>query len=257
VSGRRELTEPWGIVSAGVLGGLAWAVTAVGSLPVGAGLGVGAGVAAAVYGAKVGSAVLLRRGREAERARPARPRRGTPADVWLDRAERTVRTLHDQTAAAADGATREQVSGIGDEAAATLDSMRRLGAQVAAVESALSRIDVPRLQADSHRLGAELATAGGAEARADRERAHATVEEQIGVAGRLASTRDTLLTRMQATTLGLEGLVARLAEVLALSATAGGIDITAERISGLTDELEGLRAGLAETEALSRRVLGG
>jgi len=74
------------------------------------------------------------------------------------------------------------------------------------------------------------------------------------VAERLTSARDTLVARLQSTALGLEGLVARATEVLALSASssAGTAD---SGIAGLAAELDGLRAGLTETEELSRRVL--
>jgi hypothetical protein len=82
------------------------------------------------------------------------------------------------------------------------------------------------------------------------------VTEQLAVAGRLAQARDELLARMQATTLSLEGLVARTAELLAMS-VSGGVDLSADRLAGLSGDLDGLRAGLAEADAVSRRVLGG
>ena len=75
-------------------------------------------------------------------------------------------------------------------------------------------------------------------------------------AGRLAGARDTLLARMQATVFTVEGLVARTAEVLAMSAS-GGLDLSADRLAGLSGDLDGLRAGLAEAEEVSRRVLDG
>jgi hypothetical protein len=59
---------------------------------------------------------------------------------------------------------------------------------------------------------------------------------------------------MQATALTLEGLVARTAEVLAMS-VSGGVDASADRLADLAADLDGLRSGLAETEAVSRRVL--
>jgi hypothetical protein len=80
------------------------------------------------------------------------------------------------------------------------------------------------------------------------------VDEQLAVAARLADARDTLLARMQTTALGLEGLVARTAEVLALTASSG-VDTSVDRLDDLTGDLDGLRAGLAEAEEVSRRVL--
>ena len=60
---------------------------------------------------------------------------------------------------------------------------------------------------------------------------------------------------MQATALDLEGLVARTAELLAMS-VSGGVDASADRLADLAADLDGLRSGLAEAEAVSRRVLG-
>jgi len=63
---------------------------------------------------------------------------------------------------------------------------------------------------------------------------------------------------VQSVTLGLEeleGLVARLAEVLAMVATTGGSDDAARDLAEIGAELDGLRSGLAESEAVSRRVL--
>ena len=65
-----------------------------------------------------------------------------------------------------------------------------------------------------------------------------------------------LLARMESGTLGLERLVAQLAEILALSETATSPVEGAAQLEELADELEGIRAGLAETEQLSRRTLG-
>ena len=92
--------------------------------------------------------------------------------------------------------------------------------------------------------------------RAERQRSLDSVTEQLQVVRRLAGARDELLARMQATALTLEGLVARTAEVLAMS-VSGGVDASADRLADLAADLDGLRSGLAETEAVSRRVLDG
>lgn len=81
------------------------------------------------------------------------------------------------------------------------------------------------------------------------------MRDRLAVSQRLDDARETLVARMAATALGLEGLVARLAEVLALSSTAGSTSTSASEITAIGHELDGLRAGLAEAEALTRRVL--
>jgi hypothetical protein len=82
------------------------------------------------------------------------------------------------------------------------------------------------------------------------------VADQLDVARRLAEVRETLLARMHSAVLGLEGLVARMAELLALHATTAGGSLTATRLAELTSDLEGMRAGLAEAEQVSRTALG-
>ncbi|MDQ6874700.1 MAG: hypothetical protein M3042_06505 [Actinomycetota bacterium] len=250
---RQELAEPWGIVAAGIVGGLGWAVAGA-TTPA---IAVGVGVGAAVYGVKVATATLTHRGaRSTPSAGLLRPHKGSPADVWLRRAEQTVRTLHQQTESPREAAVRAQVGDIDDEAAVVVGALRRLATQVTAVEDALAQIDVPRLWAESRRLG----SAGGADVpaqlRAEQERSQAAIHEQLDVAARLTEARATLLAKMQSTVIGLEGLVARLAEVLALSTSAGGVDTAQGQIGELTSELDGLRSGLAETEAVSRQALG-
>lgn len=249
---RDELTEPWGIVAAGVLGGLGWAL-APATVPA---VAVGLGVGAAVYGVKVATATLTRRERRTGQAESLlAPRKGSPADVWLRRAERAVRTLHAQTESPRDPALRERVGDVDDEAATVVDAMRRLAAQVTAVEDAMNQIDLPRLQAERERL-TSVPIGQSPELRAEHERSVAAIEEQLGVARRLDDARQTLLAKMQSTVIGLEGLIARLAEVLALSTTTGGVDTATGQIAELGSELDGLRAGLAETEAISRQALG-
>lgn len=255
---RQELTEPWGLVAAGIVGGLGWAVVGAAGLAAAPAVAIGAGIGAAVYGVKVAAAALAHREpRDAYPAGLVRAPQGSPADVWLRRAERTVRILHEQTESPQQLAVRDQVGGIDDEAATVLDALRRLASQVTSVESALHRIDIPALQGEYARLAAARREPSVDQMRAEQERSIAAIEEQLGVAGRLIDARNVLLAKMESTAIGLEGLVARLAEVLALSATTGGVDTAHNQISELTSDLDGLRTGLAETEAISRQALGG
>lgn len=218
---------------------------------------VAAGVLAAVVagviigGLTYGVAALAARGQRELTSAGPRPRRGSPAEVWLHRAEKAVRTLDTQASTAQGEVLRDQVAGVDHGATTVLDAMRRLAAQVTAVEDALYRIDAPRIAAEQTRLAGENPPEGS-----ERTDTADTLAEQLAIAERLRATRETLLARMQSSAIGLEGLVARLAEVLALAQTAGGIDTSERQIRGLSDELDGLRAGLLETERVSRRALG-
>ncbi|MDP3710926.1 MAG: hypothetical protein Q8R60_00400 [Mycobacteriales bacterium] len=246
-----ELRDPWGLVVAGVAGGLAWAFAA----PVAAAVAVGAGV----YGAKVLTGVLTGSGGEAAPARrPALPRppKGSPPAYWLERAEGAVRSLDALARTASTGAAGDAVRSAATDAGRTLDELLRVAAQVTAVVAAESRVDLHGLDGEAERLEQRARAATNPEQAAELRRSSAAVRDRLAVAARLDEARDTLLARMEATALGLEGLVARLAEVLALTATSGGVDTSAAEIAELATELDGLREGLAETEALSRRALG-
>jgi hypothetical protein len=252
---RQELLDPWGGVVAGIAGGLAWAVVPLGAVA----LPVGLGVAAAVYGVKVGAGLLSRsRSDDGPEPSPALrpPRRGSIAEQWLTRAQQADRSLADLVRSPGSPTVRDQLVPVRDGAAEVLSTLRRLAGQVTAVEDASDRIQPGRLEAERDRLAAGVAAASSERVRAERQRALDSVTEQLQVAGRLAGARDELLARMQATALTLEGLVARTAEVLAMS-VSGGVDVSADRLADLTADLDGLRSGLAEADAVSRRVLDG
>jgi hypothetical protein len=245
-----ELRDPWAVVVAGVAGGMVWALSA----PVAAAVGVGV----AVYGVKALTGAVLNRGSRPERPSAPdlpRPPRGSAAAQWLSRADGAVKGLDEMARTTSPGPAGEAVRNAADEAGQTLDDLAHLGGQVTAVERALDRVAAGGLDEEAVRLDAAAQHAVGEEMRADMERSAAAVRDRQAVRDRLLDARSTLLARMQAVALGLEGLEARLAEVLAMTATTGAVDTTASEIAELATELDGLRAGLAESEALSRKAL--
>jgi hypothetical protein len=258
-----QLTEPWGIVAAGLLGGLGGAVAAA-LAPAGLVLGVPVGLAIAgtVYGVRVGLGAFTDR----QPKRPPRPGapnlpvppRGSPAERWLRRAEAAVETLRQQTESPTDAVLRVQVGEVDDQAAGALDDLVRFAGQVTLIEQTAGRIDQRRLQQEYGALQRGLQGLAPGPLRDERERALRAISDQLDVARRLAEAREMLLARMQSAVLGLEGLVARMAELLALHATTeGGATLTATLVAELTGDLEGMRAGLAEAERLSRTALSG
>jgi hypothetical protein len=250
---KEHLTEPWGLVTAGVLGGLAGAVAA--ALAAGGvlvGVPVGLAVAAVVLGVRAGLGALTDRagGRVGTPTASGLPQpvRGGDAERWLARAAVAVQTLHRQSS---DAVLLAQA----DEALADL---ARLAGQVTLIERTSSGIDIGRLQHDRVRLEHGLRGLPPGALRAERERALRAVTGQLDVAGRLHGAREMLLARMQSAVLGLEGLVTRMAELLALHATVdGGTPLTSVKLAELAGGLDGLREGLAEAERLSRTALGG
>jgi len=251
-----ELRDPWGLVAAGVSGGMAWAVAGA-ALASGPAIALGLGVGAAVYGVKAVTGLLVRdQPKRPELAALPRPPRGSHAAHWLNRAESAVQSLDEMARTTDAGPTGLAVRSAAEEAADTLTELARVGGQVTAVERALGRVDVQGLDAEAARLDDAARRARTQEVQAEVTRSAAAVRDRVEVRNRLLGARETQLARMQAVALGLEGLVARLAEVLAMTSSTGGVDTSVDQIGDLALELEGLRAGLVETEALSRKALG-
>jgi hypothetical protein len=243
----RELREPWGILVGGLIGGAAWAV---GVAPV---LAIGAGIATLTV--KVVAGLTGGGGEpevEEERALPVI--RGTPEAAWVARAEAAQRSVADVCRSARRGPLAERLSTMGRETEATLASIRRMAGQTSAVGVAMSRIDEERVEADQERLEKDLASETDPRLRAEDERSLAAVRAQAGAFDRMKAVREMLLARLESGAIGLEGVVARLAEVVALAETSAIMPDTSG-VDALTTELEGLRAGLVEVEAVTERAL--
>ena len=241
---RDEFVDPWGPLVAGVVGGLAWAV--------GTPVLIAAGVGAAVYGVKAGVGALLGDNSPRPQAPPLPPP-GTAARGWLDRAEAAVAALDDMARGADLTATDVATAHAAQESDAVLVAMRRLGGHVVAVAAALARADSPGLEEEATRLARQasrspddLSAAQSAQAVADR----------VAVRDRLRKAQTALDGRLQSSALGLEGLVARVAEVRATAASVGQVDPTAADLAALTSDVEGLRLGLAEVEQVAQTALG-
>lgn len=239
----RELRDPWGILLAGIAGGLTWAV----GVPVIAAAGVGA----AVYGVKALTGSVVNRDRFT-RGVEMPVRIGSPEHRMVIRAERALTQFRD-LARTAPEALAERAGRMGEEASTTLAAVRRLAGQASSLSAAGDRIDGTALAIEEKRLKTAIVNAS-MQQRVEIERAIASVRSQIASDQRLNEASTTLRTRLEATVIGLEGLVARMVEVLALAQTQSVV-VGAQQIEALADELEGLRSGLVETEAVSRQVL--
>jgi hypothetical protein len=252
---RDEVRDPWSYVLGGVAGGLAWALipATVVAAPVAVAVG------AAVVGAKVLAGAFSRpedkpRGRGGRRLPIAEH---THEAAWLDRAKRAQRAFLDIAASAPEGPVAERVRAFGaqtDEAIASLD---RLAGQASAIRQALGRIDPNQLGEETVRLSAALRDDTDPAVRAERERSLASVQAQVDGYRRLYGALTALLARLESGALGLEGLVARLAEVVALAETSGAAAGSVSEVDDLATELDGLRAGLVEAEDVSTRAVEG
>jgi hypothetical protein len=257
---REELRDPWGWLVAGVTGGVGWAVlgASTGALAAAA-LPVGVAIGAAVLGTKVAVGALTgsrspKKLEYADRTRPDElpvPAPGSPAATLLARGDAAVRRISALSEAPGDPWLRDQVSDVDDESAEALAALREVGGRVTLVEQSMAGSDVRRLDAETARLTGSAAAATDDRLRAETQRAMAAVAQQREVAVRLGTLRDTLLARMETAVLGLEGLAARMGEVVALGATAIEHDKAAGLVDSLTSELETMRAGLDDARALA------
>jgi hypothetical protein len=250
-----ELRDPWSYVVAGLTGGLAGAVmtTLAPFAPVALGVG------AAVFGVKVLSGAFFRSGPRRPRFRDRRLpvlTRTTEA-AWLARAEQAQVAFDSIADTAHDGPIAERVRSFGDQTAESLASLQRIAGQASAIRTAMVRLDPKRLEWERDRILGLREQSDDATLLAERQRSLEAVQSQLDSYERLRGTLAMLLARLESGTLGIEGLVARLAEVVALSeTTTTGADGTTQ-VDELARELEGLRAGLVETEAVSTRAMQG
>jgi len=169
-----------------------------------------------------------------------RPELGSPAQVWLERAERITRSLRELTE------RYPALSGAADDADAVLLELRSGASDVARLDEARSGLSQAALQAQRRRLDASIAAASGEAAAAELRSARDAVDAQLELAARHRATRDQLLARMQAAVAGLEQADAELRALVAQPS-----DLPPTATAALADRLAGLRAGLAEVRAIS------
>ena len=128
------------------------------------------------------------------------------------------------------------------------ETLSGLAGRAVTVTRLLERLSGSSLRDERDAIRRRLARAEGRR-RDELTQSLAALETRSDARRNLASTRTALLSRMETVTYGLEGLVARLAELVAL-AEAGALAAGDDRIDRLTLELEGLRHGMVEAEEL-------
>jgi len=216
------------------------ALTLAGLLAVGAPVVLALTGALAVFGLRLVLAVV-----------PAVRRSPRRTDEWSVRAEIAVRSLRQLSRRAKPGPVAERCRSIADGASETLGQLAELAAHDATVGALLTDLERVPLAEERGALERELRTATSLD-RADLARSLAAVDRQAAVRDQLIASRRSLQRRMRTVAIGLEGLVAQLAQILALT---GGIGSADDRVAELEGELEALRAGLDETEAYGRLTI--
>jgi hypothetical protein len=207
-----------------------------------------------VYGVKVlaGAAMGDPRPQAEKRPEPLRPAYGTPAALWLKRAETAVRSLQDLARGEVSNPTDSAAAHAAQEAGGILETIKHLAGQSAAVANALATADSAGLDEEA----AELRRRSNADpSDASAKQSADAVADRLAVRDRLKKAQAALEGRLQSSALGLEGLVARIAELKATTAAVGDVDPSTADLESLTTEVEGLRQGLADAEQVARTAL--
>ncbi|WP_410658586.1 hypothetical protein [Amycolatopsis sp. lyj-112] len=239
----RELAEPWGLLLAATSAGAAWAV----QLPVLAAVGVGAAVLAARAG--IAAATRPKPEAEPEEKQPLDVAAGSPEAGWLRRAEAAAEGFESISGSLDAGPLADRVADMEPVVSETVDTLRRLAGRTTATGKALARVNLAAVAAEKARLRKALKTADD-DIRGDLLQSLESVQTQEDVHARLTSAQRKLLAQLQSGALGLDGLVARAAE---LSAATGDSLVDTRTIGELSEQLEGIRRGVVETEEATRR----
>lgn len=241
----RELAEPWGLLLAATSAGVAWAV----QLPVLLALLIGV----AVLAARAGVAALGREpAPERREARVLDVAPGSDEENWLRRAEGAADGFASLSSSLDAGPLADRVADMEPVVEETLATLRRLAGRASATGKALSRVDLEAVTRERRRLEKSLRTARE-EVRGDLEQALTSVKAQADVHARLSGASDKLLAQLQSGALGLDSLVARVAE---LTAATTDVAVDTGAVRELSDQLEGIRQGVLETEQATRKSLG-
>jgi hypothetical protein len=185
--------------------------------------------------------------------RTPRPIRGTPEALWVIRAEAAVAAIRRLRASAGSGAVAYRCTVIAKQAADAVVILRRLAYQSGLVSRLAGTTDLAELRRTDASLRHQLGVLGEGPARQQNAYALRSLTARIEAGERLEATQRELVGRIEAAALGLEGLVARVAEIVALSELGSGV--AAPQVDELAAELDTLRAALVETEDLGRHAL--
>ena len=185
--------------------------------------------------------------------RSPRLARGTPEALWIARAEGAVASIRRLSASAGRGAVAERCAVIARQSAEAVVILRRLAYQSAVVSRLAGSTDLAELRRTDASLRHQLTALNEGPARRQNENALRSLNARLEAGERLEETQNELMGRIEAAALGLEGLVARVADIVARSELGSGI--AGPRVDELAVELDTLRAALIETEDFGRHAL--
>jgi hypothetical protein len=251
-----ELRDPWGWLVAGISGGLGWAMLA-GALAAPAAVLAGVGIGAAVLATKV--AVGAARNRSQPEALPQRPRdrlpeapRGTIQADLQARARAAIARMEDLADRPADQWIAGEAQQVLAESQPVADSVREMAGRVTLLDSSIVSARPDALAAEIQSLQDRMRRSTDADVLREQQRALEALDAQADSVDRLLRRRDALLAQMQAAAVGLEGLAARIGELVALGPASEDTAEASRIVADLTSSLDAVRAGVDEARSILR-----
>ncbi len=170
-----------------------------------------------------------------------------PEAGWLHRSEQAVQAINRLAGSAPPGPVADRCRSIAASASLSIAEIRRIAGRASQIGTMLARIDSTRLAAEGSRLESDLTTARTIVVGGELKRAMESVKAQQAVHERLSAASAAALARVQSASIGLDGLVARMAEIVALADEGPAAGMAADHLGELALEMEALRAGLADS----------
>jgi hypothetical protein len=170
---------------------------------------------------------------------------GSPEAAWVERAAAAAASIEALRWTARSETIAERCAAIARQARLAVTALHRLAYQAGVVGGMTRSTELAELRSAEQRGRAELAALTGP-VRAEADRAVASIRARRESAERLDATRRDLVDRIQAGALGLEGVVARVAQIVALTDDTS----RSSSIEDLAAELDTLRDALVASDAI-------
>jgi hypothetical protein len=170
---------------------------------------------------------------------------GTPEAAWVERATAAAASIEELRRTARSETIAQRCAAIARQASLAVTALHRLAYQAGVVAGMTRTTELAELRSAEQQARAELAASTGP-ARAEADRTVASIRARRESAERLDATRRDLGDRIQAGALGLEGVVARVAQIVALTDDTS----RSTSIDDLAAELDALRDALVASDAI-------
>lgn len=145
---------------------------------------------------------------------------------------------------------------IASQAHSVIDGFERTVDTVASIDKALDNLESSsEIRDNLARNKLELRTASGARKKSLQE-VHKSLEDQLNIHERLRAMREEYSSNLYSSSVALESIVARIAELSIMSSSSGRVNVTNQRLSEAAESLDILRKGFEEAERYGKEIYG-